>query len=102
MPDGVNQSKRGVTLMRLPLADLTGWHLAVRCAACQADRIVRLDDLIGRFGADATLAVLLPRLRCKAAACRRPPSSVLLRNRFPQKPGPKLVEAELMRAHSGL
>lgn len=97
MPDGVRESKRGATLARLPLADLTGWHLMVKCTACRADRVVAIDDLISRLGPGSSLAVLLPRLRCKVAGCRRPPSSVTLRNRFPQKPGPKLVEAELIR-----
>jgi hypothetical protein len=68
----------------------------VVCGACRQDRVVGVGTLVERCGPEATLAVLLPRLRCHVATCRQPPAQVRLRNRFPQKPGPELVEVLLL------
>jgi hypothetical protein len=88
-------SRRRETLIRLPIGELSAWHLMVACGACRQDRVMGVGTLVARYGPDVTLAVLVPRLRCHVAACRQPPTQVRLRNRFPQKPGPELVEVLL-------
>ena len=89
MPDGIHQGRQRETLIRLPLADLVGWRLVVSCVACRVDRIVMVADLATRYGAERTLAVLVPRLRCREPTCGPPPTRVTLRNRHPeQKDGP--------------
>ena len=85
MPDGIHQSRQRETLIRLPLADLVGWQLLASCGACRADRIVMVSDLVARYGAERTLVVLVPRLRC--GTCRRPPTDVVLRNKYPAQMG---------------
>jgi hypothetical protein len=87
--------KRRETLMRLPLGDLAEWHLLVTCESCRAERIVPLRDLITAYGPERTLVMLVPRLRCRIPACRRPPSLVRLRSRFPAHPGPPIVDVVL-------
>jgi hypothetical protein len=89
--------RRRETLIRLPISELAEWHLMVSCAACRAERILPVRSLAERYGGDRTLVVLLPRLRCGVASCRRPPSLVRLRSRFPAHPGPPLVEVVVMR-----
>ncbi len=81
--------------MRLPLGELAEWHLVVTCAACRAERILPVSDLLAAYGAQRTLVMLVPRLRCRVAACRRPPSLVRLRSRFPAHPGPPIVDVVL-------
>ncbi len=87
MPDGVHGAKRKDTLLRLPIGELVTWQLVASCAACRADRVVFVRALVERFGERATLVMLVPRLRCGAQACRRPPSRVVLRNRDPAPAG---------------
>ena len=87
MPDGEHRSKRRDALLRLPIGDLVTWHLVASCAACRADRVVLVRDLVERFGQAPSLAVLVPRLRCGVETCRRPPSHVVLRNRYPAQVG---------------
>ncbi len=96
MPDGIHQNRQRDTLLRLPLGDLVGWQLLVTCDACRADRIVMVGELVARHGSERTLAMLVPRLRCREAACRRPPAGVVPRNRYPaQMGGPGFVEVML-------
>ena len=53
-------------------------------------------ELAARYGSERTLAMLLLRLRCREAACRRRPAGVVLRNRYPaQMGGPGFVEVVL-------
>jgi hypothetical protein len=85
-------------LLRMTLAELAGWHLVATCAACRQDRIVSIQSLLEHYGGAATLLRLIPRFRCGAARCRLPPSRVLLRNRMPVQPGPKLIEIVLLDA----
>jgi hypothetical protein len=94
-------ARRRETLLRLPIGELVDWHLVAACAACRAERILPVRDLVGRFGGEATLAVLLPRLHCGAAACRRPAARVRLRNRFPSQPGPPIVDIVLVERRPG-
>jgi hypothetical protein len=101
-PDAVSaeswpgQVRRRETLLRLPIGELVDWHLMALCASCRAERILPIRDLTGRFGDAATLAVLVPRLRCGTASCRRPPARVRLRSRFPIQPGPPIVDIVLL------
>ena len=85
MPDGIHQNRQRETLIRLPIADLVGWQLLASCGACRADRILMVSDLVARYGAERTLVMLVPRLRC--GTCRRPPSDVVLRNKYPAQMG---------------
>jgi hypothetical protein len=87
--------KRRETLLRLPIGDLAEWHLTLTCAACRAERILLIRDLVARHGPDRTLVMLLPRLRCRVATCRRAPACVRLRSRFPAHPGPPIVDVVL-------
>jgi hypothetical protein len=87
MPQGETYSKRRETLLRLPIGELSAWHLVASCPACRADRYLPIADLVTRFGEAATLAALVPRLRCRVVGCRQPPSAVLLRNRYPAQMG---------------
>jgi len=84
--------RRRETLMRLPIAELAEWHLIVACAACRAERLLPVRELVESQGPHRTLVMLVPRLRCRVATCRRPPASVRLRSRFPAHPGPPIVE----------
>ncbi len=79
MPDGVHTSKRKDTLVRLPIGELVTWQLLASCSACRADRVLFVRELVERFGQEATLVMLAPRLRCGVETCRRPPSRVVLR-----------------------
>ena len=90
--------KKRDTLLRLPIGDLAAWHLMVSCAACRAERIVPVGKLIDVGGPDTTLLKLVPRLRCSAPACRRPPSRIRLRSKFPPQPGPDVIEVVLLEA----
>ena len=91
MPGGVHQNRQRETLLRLPIGELSAWQLLASCGACRADRIVFVQELVASFGSEKTLAVLVPKLRCRQ--CRRPPSSVILRSRYPAAiGGPGLVE----------
>lgn len=96
MPDGTHESRRKQTLIRLPIGELAGWHLLVSCGACRADRVVHVRDLVAQYGSEQRLVMLMPRLRCREAFCRRPPSHILLRSRFPASMGgPAMVEIVL-------
>ena len=61
MPDGARESRRRDTLIRLPIGELSAWHLLAACDACRADRIVPVAGLAARYGADASLVMLTPR-----------------------------------------
>jgi hypothetical protein len=89
-------NRRRDTLLRLPLLELDTWHLVVTCPACRGDRYLPINDLALRYGTETTLLAIVPRLRCGAPACRRPPVTVRLRNRFPVHPGPALVDVALL------
>ncbi len=87
MPDGEHVSKRRDTLLRLPISDLVTWQLLCSCGACRADRVLFVRELVERFGETPTLVMLVPRLRCAVATCRRAPARVVLRNRYPAAVG---------------
>ena len=87
MPDGTHDAKRRDTLLRLPIGELAAWHLVVTCEGCRHDRYLHVDTLVERFGPDAKLVTLVPRLRCKELKCRRPATRVRLRNRYPAQAG---------------
>ena len=54
-------------------------------------------NLVSRCGEAPTLVTLVPRLRCGVETCRRPPSRVVLRNRYPATMGgPGYVEVALV------
>ena len=96
MPPGIHQSRQRETLIRLPIGELSAWQLLASCGACRADRIMLMSELVARFGSEQRLVVLVPKLRC--ADCRRPPSALVLRNRYPAAVGgPGLVEVVLRR-----
>ena len=76
----------------MPIGELSDWHLMVACDACRADRILAVRNLVELVGPDQKLVTLVPRLRCREAACRRPPSQVRLRSKFPIHPGPEMIE----------
>jgi hypothetical protein len=80
------------TLLRLPLRELATLHLVAVCPACRDERYLPLQALGEYYGQDSTLLMLIPRLRCRLKTCRRPAGTVRLRNRFPQHPGPPLVD----------
>ncbi len=87
MPDGTHDAKRRDTLLRLPIAELSAWHLVVTCATCRQDRYLHIEALLDRWGPEAKLVMLVPKLRCRVPACRKPPSHVRLRNRYPAQAG---------------
>ena len=68
------------------------------CGACHQDRVVSVRSLVEHYGSEMTLLRLVPRFRCGVPSCRRPPSRLLLRNRFPVHAGPPLVEVLLVDA----
>ncbi len=93
MPDGVHNQGRRDKLLRLPIGDLVTWQLLASCSACRADRVLMIRNLVERFGPDRTLVMLVPRLRCSVETCRRKPSHLVLRNRYPAAMGgPGYVE----------
>ena len=97
MPDGVHDARKRETLIRLPIGDLVTWQLVCSCAACRSERVLFMRELVERFGETATLVMLVLRLRCHVETCRRPPSRVVLRNRYPaQVGGAGFVEALLL------
>jgi hypothetical protein len=85
------EKRRGV-LLRLPIGDLSAWHLVAGCPVCRQDRYVLIADLVARSGPNETLVALMPRLRCKVPECRQSPATVRLRNRFPVQAGPELID----------
>ena len=87
--------QRRDALMRLPIGELSTWHLMAACAACRQDRVVSIKSLVERYGSEITLLPIVPRLRCGMPHCRLPPSRLRLRNKFPQHPGPTLIEVLL-------
>ncbi len=87
--------KRRDALIRLPIGEMAAWHLMVMCAACRDERVLLVRDLVARYGPTPTLAAIVPRLRCKAPGCRRPPVCVTLRSKFPAQPGPDVIEVVL-------
>ncbi len=87
MPDGIHYSRQRETLIRLPIGELVAWHLMAACDNCRTERAVMVRDLVARFGSEQRLAFLVTRLRCKEPRCRRPPSQVRLRSRFPAQAG---------------
>jgi hypothetical protein len=94
MGHNTSTEKRRTTLTRLPIRDLCAWHLVAACPECRQDRCVHIEGLVKRFGPEATLVMLLPRLRCATPGCRRPPNRVTLRNRYPAQFGQgELVES---------
>ncbi len=94
--EGEQSSRRRETLLRLPIGDLVTWQLVASCGTCRTDRVVMVRDLVDRFGPDARLVMLVPRLRCRVKACRRVPSCVVLRNRCSAAAnGPRLVEMQV-------
>ena len=96
MPDGVHEARRRDTLARLPIGELLTWHLMVACDSCRTERAVMLKDLVARFGSEQRLIFLVTRLRCKEPSCKRPPSMVRLRSKYPaQMGGPAMVEVTL-------
>ncbi len=62
------------------------WKLAASCSACRADRVLFVRELVERFGEEATLVMLVLRLRCRVETCRRPPVRV---NRLRKRPATK-------------
>ena len=97
MPDGVHSKGRKDKLMRLPMGELSAWDLVCSCGACRADRYIMVSELVGRSGPDATLVMLLPRLRCREAGCRQPPGAVVLRSKLTAATGgPAMVSVELI------
>jgi hypothetical protein len=69
----------------------------VACSACRAERYVMVGDLVTRLGSEQRLVTLVPPLRCREENCRRPPSSVVLRSKFPAAMGgPAMVEVHLI------
>ena len=79
-------------LLRLPIGELESWQLVASCAACRTDRILFVRELVKRCGPTATLVMLVPRLRCHVASCRRPLSHLVLRNEYPaQMDGERFV-----------
>ena len=90
-----HQGKRD-KLLRLPIGELSSWQLVAACGPCRSERIIMVFDLVKRFGIDARLVALVPKLRCRQEGCRRAPSHLVLRNRYPaQAGGPGLVEVVL-------
>ena len=86
---------RTAKLLRLPIGELSAWQLACDCSTCHASRVLLIQELVERFGDRATLVMLVPRLRCVVS--RKPPSELVLRNRYPaQMGGPGLVEVQLV------
>ena len=83
MPDGIHTSRQRKTLLRLPIGELAAWQLLYSCGPCRADRL----------GSERTLVVLVPRLRCET--CRRQPSNVVLRNKYPAQMGGGFVQVVL-------
>ena len=57
---------------------------------------MKIGGLADRFGEDAKLVTLLPKLRCKTPGCGSPPDWVRLRNKFPVHPGPALIDVVLL------
>ena len=96
MPDGIHQSRQRETLIRLPIGELSAWNLLCSCGPCRADRLVMVGDLVARYGSERTLVVLVPRLRC--GTCRRPPSDVVLRNKYPAQMGGSGFVQVILRA----
>ena len=99
MPDGIHQSRQRETLIRLPIGELSAWHLLCSCGACRADRLMMLGELVARYGSARTLVVLVPRLRCRT--CRRPPTDVVLRNKYPAQMGGGFVQVVLRSGRGG-
>ncbi len=96
MAGGVHQNRQRETLLRLPIGELSAWQLLASCGACRADRIVFVRELVARYGSEQRLVILVPKSRC--GQCRRPPSNVILRNRYPAATGgPGLVEVAIFR-----
>lgn len=95
LPDGLHSQGRREKLLRLPIGELSSWQIVVSCSACRIERVLLVFDLVKRFGPERTLVVLVPRLRCGQPTCRRPPSSVILRNKYPAAMGgPGFVEVD--------
>ncbi len=81
VPSAILAQGKAAKLVRLPIGDLATWQLVCSCGACRQDRLVHVGELVDRCGPERTLLSLMPRLRC--SACRRAPSRVMLRNRYP-------------------
>ena len=95
VPDGAHGNRQRDTLARLPIGELSAWHLLASCDACRADRILPVDTLVARYGSESSLIMLVPRLRC--GTCRRPPAEVRLRSKLPDGRRPEPVEVFLRR-----
>ena len=100
---GVNvpPDRRREALMRMPIGELSTWHLMAACQACRQDRIVSIQSLVERYGPEITLLPIVPRLRCGIPTCRLPPCRLRLRNKFPAHPGPTLIEVLLWDRRPG-
>lgn len=61
------------TALTTPLPSIAAWHLLAHCAACRLTTQIGVGRLPG-----ATLADVLPRLRC--SRCRARPDGVWLEN----------------------
>jgi hypothetical protein len=66
----------GATALASPLQAFSGWRLWLDCASCRLPRIVRVDDLIRRYGHTCALSYAMDRLRCDR--CRKAPDWVRL------------------------
>lgn len=95
VPDGMHGARHRDTLARLPIGELTAWHLLASCDGCRRDGIVPVAGLAARYGADTSLIMLVPRLRC--GACRRAPANVLLRSKMPDGKRPDVIEVVFRR-----
>jgi hypothetical protein len=87
MGHNTSTEKRRTTISRLPIRDLSAWHLIAACPECRQDRYVHIEALVKRFGPEATLVMLVPRLRGSTPGCRTPPNKVTLRNHYPAQYG---------------
>jgi hypothetical protein len=78
MGSNVTRQKRRAEFMKLPIAELTAWHLMVTCTSCRDARYLPIEILAARYGTACTLADIVPRLRCRFRTCRQPPAVVKL------------------------
>jgi hypothetical protein len=78
-------------VLESPLAEFSGWLLALDCGApqCRRDRVYALAELAGMVGAQTTVGALLRRLRCHECGGR--PSAVFLET------GPELAARGRLR-----
>lgn len=63
MSHNVSRSRAAATVNASQLSDFTGWHLVVRCDACQRTVEMAIASLLNRLP-DGRIGVLVRRLRC--------------------------------------